>query len=37
MSLGIIEGQEVTISAEGEDAQQAVDELSGFLLNKHTL
>ncbi len=37
MSLGIMEGQKVTISAEGSDAQQAVDELSDFLLNKHIL
>jgi phosphotransferase system HPr (HPr) family protein len=31
ISLGVLEGQEVAISAEGEDEEQAVSELIGFL------
>ena len=31
ISLGILDGQEVTITAEGDDASQAVDELKRFL------
>ena len=31
LSLGVFDGQEVTIIADGEDAQQAVTELEKFL------
>lgn len=30
ISLGILDGQTVTIAADGEDAQSAIDELSAF-------
>ncbi len=33
MSLGIVQGAEVTISAEGADAQEAVEELAQYLEN----
>ncbi len=33
MSLGIVQGAEVTISAEGADAQEAVEELAQYLQN----
>ncbi len=31
ISLSILEGQEVTITAEGDDAERAVSDLSGLL------
>lgn len=33
MSLGIVQGAEVTISAEGADAKEAVEELAQYLQN----
>ena len=33
MSLGIAQGEEITISAEGADAEAAVDELVQYLQN----
>jgi len=34
ISLGILDGQDVTITADGEDAQQAVTDLKKFLTSK---
>ena len=34
ISLGILDGQEVTITADGDDARQAVSELANFLTIK---
>ena len=34
MSLGLTKGTELTISAEGEDAQAALDALTGLIKNK---
>jgi len=34
ISLGILDGQEVTISADGDDAKQAVVELKKFLTTR---
>lgn len=33
MSLGIVQGEEITIAAEGSDAEAAVDELAQYLQN----
>jgi len=33
LSLAVSEGQEVTISADGEDEQKAIADLSGYLKN----
>ena len=33
MSLGIAQGEEITIAAEGSDAEAAVDELAQYLQN----
>ncbi len=33
MSLGLVQDEEVTVSAEGEDAQAAVEELVNYLKN----
>ena len=35
ISLGILDGQEVTIIADGEDAKQAVAELERFLTSEN--
>ena len=35
ISLGILDGQEVTISAEGDDAGEAVSELKKFLTSRN--
>ena len=34
ISLGILDGQEVVIKAEGEDAKQAISELKKFLTTR---
>jgi len=34
ISLGILDGQDITLTAEGEDAQQAVAELKRFLTSR---
>ena len=34
MSLGLTQGTELTISAEGDDAQAALDALTGLIKNK---
>ena len=34
ISLGILDGQDITITAKGDDAQQAVAELKNFLTSK---
>ena len=35
LSLGVLDGQEVIILANGEDARQAVDELKNFLTSEN--
>ena len=36
ISLGILDNQVVTLSAEGEDEKEAIDELVNFLGEKHS-